>query len=278
MQKQLKSFDNVKINYDISRNSGNFVVFVHGAGGDLTAWKKERAFLYRRGISTLALDLRGHGKSERPSMPINYRLENFAKDIYAIIRKERISNFVLAGHCFGGMITIMFHKLFPKFAKSYILIDTTYKAPSQLKKIFKNHPFFRHIINHILENENLRKKHFSHVNYEKFVGSGDWNFFRIYSDIAHTSFKSWLFTYENLAEFNGIKTLKSIRKPVLVIEGSKDSIFNLLVAKKIKRLVSKSKLDIVPDANHIIVINNPKQLEAEILGFLLQLKEFCGDT
>lgn len=274
MQKHLKSFDKVEINYDISRNSGSFVVFVHGAGGDLTAWKKERAFLHRRGISTLALDLRGHGKSGRPSLPANYRLENFARDINAIIRKERISDFVLAGHCFGGMVTIMFHKLFPRLAKSYILIDTTYKAPPQLKWIFRNHPFFVHILNRILKNDDLRKRHFSHVNYKKFVGSSDWDFFRIYSDIAHTSFKSWLFTYENLAKFNGIKILKSIRKPVLVIEGDKDSIFNLLVAKKIKSLIRNSKLDIVPDANHIIVINNPKQLEVEILRFLLRLKGF----
>ena len=131
-----------------------------------------------------------------------------------------------------------------------------------------------HILNHILQNEDLRKRHFSHVNYKTFVGTGDWDFFRIYSDISHTSFKSWLFTYENLAKFNGIKILKSIRKPVLVIEGDKDSIFNLLVAKKIKSLIRNSKLDIVPDANHIIVINNPKQLEVEILRFLLRLKGF----
>jgi len=278
MQKQLKSFDNVKINYDISRNSGNFVVFVHGAGGDLTAWKRERAFLHRKGISTLALDLRGHGKSERPNFQADYSLENFARDIHSIIRKEKISNFVIAGHCFGGMITIMFHKLFPRLAKSYILIDTTYKAPSQLKGIFRNHPLFLHILNHILKNDDLRKKHFSHVNYEKFVGSGDWDFFRIYSDISHTSFKSLLFTYENLAKFNGIKILRSIRKPVLIIEGDKDSIFNVLVAKKIKNLIRKSKLDIVPNANHVIVINNPKQLEVEILGFLLRLKEFRSNT
>ena len=60
----------------------------------------------------------------------------------------------------------------------------------------------------------------------------------------------------------------------IVIEGNKDSIFNILVAKKIKNLIRKSKLDIVPNANHIIVINNPKQLEMEIINFIYGLKGF----
>ncbi|MBW2976601.1 alpha/beta hydrolase [Candidatus Woesearchaeota archaeon] len=274
MQKQIKSFDGTRINYDVSRASGKFLVFLHGAGGDLTAWKKERAFFSRKGFSTIAIDLRGHGKSGRPDLPSDYTIENFAKDIYEVVRKEKIADFVLIGHCFGGVITIMFHKLFPNLAKSYILVDTTYKAPKAIKKFFKNNPFFTDILNRILTNKSLRNKHFSHVNYDQFSGTGDWNLPRIFSDIAHTSLKSWLFTYENLADFNGIKVLKSIDQPTLVIEGEKDSIFNLSKAKKIHNLVRTSELDIIPEANHIIVLNNPKILEKEVLRYVMSLKGF----
>jgi pimeloyl-ACP methyl ester carboxylesterase len=276
MQKRVTSFDGTKINYDISRHKGDFIVLLHGAGESLTAWKKELTFFHRKGISTLAVDLRGHGKSQRPDSPDSYNLENFAKDLRAVLKKEKISNFVLVGHSLGGIVTIMFHKLYPTSAMAYILVDTTYKGPTKLKKIMDSHPFFVNIVNKILKKENLRNKHFSHVKYDKFAGAGDLNFFRNYSDLAHTSLKSWMFTFEKILNFNGVKILKSIRKPVLIIHGNNDSIFSILVAKKIKNIVTKSKLDIIPNANHIIVINNPKQLEIRILKFISRLKNFSN--
>ena len=271
----------IKINYDISRVKAcdSYLIFVHGAGGDLTAWKKERVFFHRKGISTIALDLRGHGKSEKPSFPADYNLKNFAKDVHCVLNKEKVINFILVGHCFGGVVTIMFHKLFPKLARSYILIDTTYKAPNRLRSFLKHHPFCIHLLNHILINKglhkkHLHKKHFSHANYKKFVGTEDLNFLRIYSDIIHTSFKSWIFTYEKLANFNGTKILKGIKKRVLIIEGEKDSIFDVLKAKKIHNLIKNSKLEIIPNANHIIVLNNPKILEKNIYQFINSIKGF----
>lgn len=276
MENKIKSFDGTKINYEISRSktSSSFLIFIHGVGGDLTAWRKERYFFHKKGVSTIAIDLRGHGKSDRPDLAINYKLENFSKDIYQIIKKEKIKKFILVGHSFGGMVTIMFHKLFPSLAKSYILVDSTYKSPRRLKQFFKNHSFFKHILNHILENEDLRKKHFSHVKYQKYIGTGEYNLMRIFSDITHTSFKSWVFTYETLANFDGIKIIKSIKKRMLIIEGSKDTVINLIKAKKLIKLIKHSELKVIPDATHILVINNPKELETNIYNFIISLENF----
>jgi pimeloyl-ACP methyl ester carboxylesterase len=266
MQKSIKSFDNTKISYSITKASNQFLVFLHGAGGDSTAWKKERAFFHKKGYSAIAIDLRGHGMSGRPELPEDYRLENFARDVYGVIKKEKIRNFVIIGHCFGGMVAMMFYKLFPSLAKAYILVDTAHKSPSRLW-IFKSN-FMKHIVNYILENEKIRKKHFSHVNFEKFLGTGDWNFRRIYSDIMHTSLKSWLFTYESMARFNGIKILKRMKRPVLVIEGLEDSIFNVKIARRIHKLINNSEMILIPEANHILVINNVGVLEKDILNYL----------
>ncbi len=272
MQKVIKSFDNAIINYDIHRCSGNFLIFLHGVGGDLTAWKKERSFFHKKKISTIAADLRGHGLSERAASARGYRLESFAKDIHKIIKKEKIHNFVLVGHCFGGVIAMMFHKLYPRLAKAYIFIDTTYKAPKILKGL--NNPFIAHMINAILPGKQ-RKRSYHHAIFSRFAGTGDLNPRRIYSDIMHTSFKSWLFTYGGLADFNGISILEKMKQPVLIIEGAEDTIFNTLVAERIKNLVRKSKLDIIPQENHVIVLNNPEILEQEILHFVISLKNFC---
>ncbi|OGK35984.1 hypothetical protein A3A93_05165 [Candidatus Roizmanbacteria bacterium RIFCSPLOWO2_01_FULL_38_12] len=275
MQKKITSFDGTQINYSLSKNSENdaYLVFLHGLGGDLTAWKKELNFFKSKGISTLAVDLRGHGKSDRPDLLDKYKLEYFARDVKTIIDHEKIKKLIIVGHCFGGVVTIMFHKLFPNLAKSYILVDTTYKAPDKLEYLRKKHPYLINIMNLIVGNMNLRKKYFSHVDFSRFEGTSDYDMRRIYSDITNTTLKSWLFTFQTLGKFNGVKILKSMKKPVLVVVGQNDTIFDVLKAKKINSLVTGSELKIIPDANHIVVFNNPIELQNLIFKFV---KKFPG--
>src|SRR3989338_8016662 len=107
MQYEIHSFDLAKINYDIVRKKKRFYIFLHGAGGDLKAW--DLNLFHKNGFSTIAIDLSGHGKSER----ISQSLENATKDVYEVIKHEKVRDFVLVGHCFGGMIAITFAKLYP---------------------------------------------------------------------------------------------------------------------------------------------------------------------
>ena len=108
----------------------------------------------------------------------------------------------------------------------------------------------------------------SHVDHETFKGTGDWNPRRIYSDVTHTSLASWLFTYKQIASFDGTDTLTSMKKPVIVIEGERDSIFSVKTAKEIQKLVKKSILRILPKENHMVVISNPKAIVVEVDRFL----------
>ncbi|MDO8516800.1 MAG: alpha/beta hydrolase [Nanoarchaeota archaeon] len=268
MQKNIKSFDGVRINYDIFRikNKKRFLVFIHGLGGDLSCWKKERAFFHKKGIPTIAIDIRGHGKSDKPEFSKGYKLENFAKDIYPIIKKEKIPEFVLIGHCFGGMVTILFHKLHPKLAKSYVLISTTAKPQSILKSFFNENKIFVKWLTNELEIENSKQK-IKYRDYSPFIGKGDWNVFRIYSDIIHTSLRAWILTLKKLAGFDGGEIIKTIKQKVLILEGEDDSVFDVKKAKQIHKLIKNSKLVIIPHANHILTLNNPKSIEKEILEF-----------
>ncbi len=275
MQKEIKSFDNIIINYDYIKTNDNssFLIFLHGAGGDLAAWNKEREMLHRKGISTIAIDLRGHGKSGRPEKIEDYELYKFAKDVYEVISKEKIKEFILVGHCFGGIVSIMFHKQYPRLANAYILIDTTYVGPHSLKLMINN-TFVKYAAKLIFKDKDKLKKQFVHADHEKFIGTTDYDLKRIYSDIRHTSLRSWLFTYQQITTFDGIKILETISQPVLIIQGEKDKVFNLKISRKIHESVNRSELKIIPDSNHILVINNPEAVEKEIYDFVQKRKGF----
>ncbi len=276
MQKRGESFDGTKINYDISRSRGsnNFLIFLHGFSSNLTAWRNERAFFHKLGIPTLAVDLRGHGKSDRPNSLEDYKVEKFAKDIRAILKKEKISKIVLIGHSFGGMIAITFHKLYPNVSKGYVLVSTSCKTPRGVKAFFKKFSSTIYFLNGILTKIRLYGTKFTHTNYKFFRKTKDRNIIRIIWNMLKTSLKSWLFTFENIADFDEVGVLKTIKKPVLIIEGAEDSILDIYNSRKLHELIRSSELKLIPKADHIILSTHSSEIEEEIYDFIKNIKGF----
>lgn len=265
------SFDEAKIYYHKTEKDPNkWLIFLHGFGGDLTAWNKEIDYFSKLGISTLALDLRGHGLSDRSNDKSFYNLENFVKDIITLMKQEQISHPVVVGHCFGGMITIFLGAKFPHLAKGLVLVDTSYKPPF-IGENFTAKAFFDQIINLLLKfAPDLKQK--GHVDFNKFKGSADLDAKRILSDILHTSLRTYLMLCDNLVKLDAKALLNKILVPTLVIEGTKDSIFPPDVAEYLSRRIKNSELDLIEGANHILVLNNPEDLSKNIEVFLKKIK------
>ncbi len=77
----------------------------------------------------------------------------FAKDIKELLVHNNISNPVIVGHSFGGMILLKFEELFPGTAACLVLIDTTYENPVKnipLIKYFDLTPITKLLLKHIL--------------------------------------------------------------------------------------------------------------------------------
>jgi len=264
------SFDGAKIYYHKTvRDKDRWLVFLHGFGGDLTAWQKERTYFTKLGISTIAMDLRGHGLSERSSSKDFYKLENFSKDVVSLLEKEKLTNSVVIGHCFGGMVAIYFQAQSPKFSKGLVLVDTSFKPPffsyNQMERIF-----LKQIINLILKFMPDIKVN-GHGNFDKFIGTSDLDAKRILSDILHTSLRSYLMMCDSLVGLNAKKLLDKIAVPTLVVEGTEDSIFPPDIAQFLSKRIKNSELKLIKGANHIIVINNPADLNKSIETFLKKI-------
>lgn len=268
--KYFTSFDGAKIYYHKTiRDKNKWLIFLHGLGGDLTSWDKERRYFTTLGISTIALDLRGHGFSERRDNKDFYKLENFAKDVATLIQTQSIDSVVVVGHCFGGMVSIYFQAEFPKSSKGLILIDTSYK-PAFFGKNFLPKTFLHEMINLLLNVSSDNRLH-GHEKEVQFIGTNDIDLRRAFSDILHTSLKSYLMMFDTLLKVNAKKLLDKILVPTLIVEGTKDSIFPPKLAEALSKRIKKSQLELIEGANHIIVLNNPKALEKSIESFLQKI-------
>jgi pimeloyl-ACP methyl ester carboxylesterase len=264
----------LKGNEFIYYKKNNFVkkrqtlVFVHGLSGSSSAWV-DYENKFEKKFNILTFDLRGHGKSFRPKKSGDYIIRNFSDDIYRIINKERMNNFILIGHSFGNLIVLDFFKRYKRFVKALILISADAKpAKRKLTKIIIPFLWLSKSINHLP----LIKKTGGHIDYKKYKDSGDWNVRRTIADVSNTGLRSYLFSSYHAYKFDMEDYLEKIKVPILVIHGDKDTIFPISSGRRMHNLIKNSKFVVFKGSDHIIVLNDFAKLSSEISKFANELK------
>jgi pimeloyl-ACP methyl ester carboxylesterase len=107
------------------------VVLTHGWGLDSTEWFYQKRHLAGR-FRLIVWDEPGLGLSKKPDNN-DYRLENLAADLDAVLAFAGGRPAVLVGHSIGGMITLTFCKEYPEAlgarVAGLVLVHTTYTNP-----------------------------------------------------------------------------------------------------------------------------------------------------
>jgi pimeloyl-ACP methyl ester carboxylesterase len=110
---------------------GPVIVLTHGWGADRTEWDYLRQDLAGH-FRLIVWDLPGLGRST-PSTDQDYRLENLASHLQAVLALAGDRPAILLGHSIGGMITLTFCRLFTQELGTRVggiaLVQTTYTNP-----------------------------------------------------------------------------------------------------------------------------------------------------
>jgi len=239
------------------------LVFVHGLSGSSSAWKKYEQF-FEKDYNVLTFDLRGHGKSDKPSTFKEYEIKKFAWDLYQLLKQERIHKFILVSHSFGNLVALEFLKKHGRMAEKLVFLSGGHdpscrRITKLIKPLLKSFSYFDFIP--------IRKKG-AHVDYGKHVMTGDWNIRRMVEDIANTTLRVYLYGTLQSYYVNSYGLLPKIKQPTLILHGEKDTIFPLRHAKKMSMAVKNCKMIVLKGANHILVLNNFKEVSKLIKEFI----------
>ncbi|WP_423148986.1 alpha/beta fold hydrolase [Rubrolithibacter danxiaensis] len=100
------SFDGTKIYYEVA-GTGKPVILVHGFTGTSQGWKHGALYqdLITNGFKVISLDLRGNGKSDKPTSAKGYENDAEAKDIIGLANHLKIKNYDVVGYSRGSIIT-----------------------------------------------------------------------------------------------------------------------------------------------------------------------------
>lgn len=81
---------------------GPLVVLCHGYPGLWYSWRHQMAALADAGYQAVALDMRGYGRSSRPSGVENYSFDKTSADVLAVLDHFGEKQAVICGHDFGA--------------------------------------------------------------------------------------------------------------------------------------------------------------------------------
>ena len=116
--------------------SGRNVMLLHGWTADAHDWSWQLPVLESR-YRTVAVDLRGHGRSE--VMPTgSYSPDSYVADIETLITtKYRGERFVLVGHSMGGQIAARLAAKRPDIVDAVVSVDGSFGFANALGPVFQ---------------------------------------------------------------------------------------------------------------------------------------------
>lgn len=106
---------------DDGGSGGLPVLLVHGLGGSGEQWRAQLEHL-RPERRTLAVELRGHGRSE-PAIDGDYSIAAYAGDLEAVCDDLGLESFVLAAHSLGALTALEYASRHPDRVAGLLLVD-----------------------------------------------------------------------------------------------------------------------------------------------------------
>jgi pimeloyl-ACP methyl ester carboxylesterase len=121
----------------VVKGSGPPVLLVHGLAASLHDWADMLPDLADNGYRAYALDLLGHGLSEKPHDPVKYQSEGLLAHLQGWIDALALDEpVVFIGHSLGGYLSLSYTLRSPERVRGLVLIDPYY-SPRQLSPLIR---------------------------------------------------------------------------------------------------------------------------------------------
>jgi len=273
----LIKLETVKVNgksiYYVKKGEGRPIILIHGYGAGIWVWEKQIDPLSRF-YQVIALDLIGHGFSDRPR--IDYTPETyiyFFKDFMEVLGIERAT---LIGNSMGGGLAWAMAISFPKKVDRLILINSIppdvlswLKGKSFRKLIYvKNIPFLIYLAIATRNKNSIKRVLMDCVLNDKLITQDVLN--RQY-EISMIKGTTWVLysTFKNAKRALDFKEkLQMIYQPTLIIWGEKDEILPVSVGEYLHRTLPRSRFHLVPNSGHIPMWESPEDVNEVLIKFL----------
>ncbi len=250
MKEETIIINGMTIGYKIV-GQGPTILILHGWGSSSDRWAQVSELLSQRNFSVIVPDLPGFGKNSQPLSV--WGIEEYSALVSSFVEKLGLAKFVLLGHSFGGGLAVKYASRHPEKVRKLILVasairrgKTPYKTAMRiLAKIFKLFSF-------------LPLYGFFRKALYKYAVRSDYAYQagimkEIYLKVIN----------EDLSPL-----LSRISVPTLIVWGEKDDVLSVADSHFINKHIEKSKLVLIPHADHDIEQHMPEALVEKIKDYI----------
>lgn len=250
----------VALYYEIA-GAGDPVLFIHGLGSSTRDWSSQCA-VFSTTHRTVAFDVRGHGRSDKPRGP--YGVPLFAADTAALIRSLDIAPAHVVGLSMGGMIAFQLAIDAPELVRSLVIVNS---GPELILRGWRQRLgwFQRQSVVRLLGmrrmGEMLGKRLLPAQRALRREFVERW---------AGNDRHAYYAAMQGLVGWTVTEHLGRIRCPVLVIAADQDYTPVVFKQAYVDRL-PHATLKVIPNSRHLTPIDQPAAFNHALAGFLAGL-------
>jgi len=228
------------------------VLLVHGFASNSDDSWVERGWVKRLGEArrrTVRIDLRGHGRSEKPHDPAAYSLDLFAADLEELLRYANARSVDLFGYSMGARISLQLLERRPDRLRSVILGGVGANVLAGLPE--------NDAVVAALEAPDPSK-----------ITSPVGRAFRAFAESRPNDLRALAAVRRGPRSLPNREALGRLSLPALVFGGDKDQLIGDISG--LAALIPNARSVVIPDADHIAAASHPAAFDA-VFGFLAEL-------
>jgi pimeloyl-ACP methyl ester carboxylesterase len=247
--------EGVRLFYEESGTGEPPLVLIHGWCCDHTYLEPQREH-FRSRARALAVDLRGHGQSDKPEQ--EYSIPAFADDVAWLCEKVGLERAVVVGHSMGGLIAVEIASRFPALARGVVLLDSPIVPPEGARGGLGEAAA-------ALRGPGARKAQREFVAASLFIPEDDpARKARILDAMAATPEHVMASAFESIASWDGAAAVRRCRVPILSVAAAAP----LPDLKRLRELAATLVTAQTAGAGHFHQLEVPDQVNAMIERFV----------
>lgn len=259
-----KTVESLPDNNSVSSGSNRpsiLLFFIHGVGGSSDIWQNQIKCFAQKGYEVVAPDLIGHGLSSAPHQKKSYHFNEIAADMEELFDKYCKKKNIIIAHSYGCSFAVVLARRRSRRVHKLVLISGgsptplapqpgIFKLPTCMLGCFRpclNTGFKKSAFHKQSHPSADARETFSIPTYvlQHTMNGQDW-------PDGDEVYHQWLLC------------------PTLLVHGEQDKLVSLKEEKHMAEVLFRAKLEIIPEAGHMVMIEASEEVNSLISTFIVE--------
>jgi len=243
------------------------VVLVPGFGMTHEAWDRQVRVLTGAGHRVVAIDQRGHGRSDKPLA--GYDVARLSDDVLAVLDALAVETCALVGWSFGGQVCFRTAAVAPERVDRLVLVGSNAVRASRSETFPFGAPA-EPTITAMIELEERDRFAARRTTIRSGFGTDPSPAVLDWMTTQSLQMPSWaaIACYHSMLGTDLVADIPAVTQPVLQVIGEDDPVHSAKGARWLSERLADTRLVTIPDCGHYPMFEAPAALDQHLLDFL----------